>query len=465
MHHYPAVKQSTQSLSPARSVRSPRAIAGNEESLARRRGLPIFLQAKLSISEPHDPYEQEADRVADQVMRMPEPHLQRACACGGECAKCQTAQRDYAASPLHLARSAPPQASSARTPGGVEQSIAAPGAALDTGTRGFMESRFGTDLSAVRVHHDAQAARSAREIGARAYTVGTHIVFGAGEYSPQGSGGRRLLAHELTHVVQQRHAGARIARWKISGNTATSDQEGDVLWNLAKLISGDGEDWSCIWPIAMQSPKAWDDDYWNYIWVGDTFDVSNLKLKTGPSITSSFHLKGDLQALQVLYGGPDPVNLEQEIANSSGSGKTPIASLTITGHTAADEIWGDKSAFSPTGLSPDEPEPTGAGAHMKMGPRRCWFTRSATARIVGCSSETVAKPFAKAFLRVGAQALGTNHWLCGWHQTADAKGPVNRRFVSVEGPPCNWPPTATWLMSAADVNTAAGLWVTIDGKL
>ena len=74
---------------------------------------------------------------------------------------------------------------------------------LDEGDRVFMERRIGYDFSNVRVHADAAAARSASDLGARAYTVGNEIVFGAGEYQPGAAGYRRLLAHELTHVVQQ----------------------------------------------------------------------------------------------------------------------------------------------------------------------------------------------------------------------------------------------------------------------
>jgi hypothetical protein len=74
---------------------------------------------------------------------------------------------------------------------------------LETGTRAFMESRFGYDFGHIRVHTDERAARSAQDFGALAYTVGNHIVFGAGQYKPTTSSGRRLVAHELAHVVQQ----------------------------------------------------------------------------------------------------------------------------------------------------------------------------------------------------------------------------------------------------------------------
>jgi hypothetical protein len=79
------------------------------------------------------------------------------------------------------------------------------GQTLDADTRGFMESRFGTDFSDVRVHTGGSAAASARAVQAHAYTVGNDVVFGAGHYQPDTDSGRRMLAHELTHVVQQRN--------------------------------------------------------------------------------------------------------------------------------------------------------------------------------------------------------------------------------------------------------------------
>jgi hypothetical protein len=337
----------------------------------------------------------------------------------------------------------------------------------------------------VRVHPDSEAADTAKAVNARAFTVGRNIVFAPGQFAPDTSGGRRLMAHELAHVVQQQavqrqssgldsghgtepmtryylSGSEMISRWKISGNKATSDKNSDVLWNLAKQITGHGLDWSCIWPIKMQSPKAWGDDYERYIWIGDEFDISNLTLKTGPSKTFTYDLAADdLKTVRALYGGTEPVNLEQAIAQLAGEGKTPIQSLIVGGHTAGHDIWGDNSAFTTDGLKSEEPVPSGAGAHNKAGPRRCWFTRSATVRIVGCSSRTVTEPFAAVFLRKGTKALGTNHWVCWWHQTT----PPGSRFASVEGPPCKWPPTAGRFYTAAALNNAKGLWVTIRGKL
>jgi hypothetical protein len=171
------------------------------------------IQAKLSISQPNDPDEQEADRVADQVMRMTEPAaptlskvalndapLQRKCAecaTGAPCPKCDDEQKIQ----TKELPSQKPQITAK-----FESSLASlhsGGQPLPPSVRNFFEPRFGADFSQVRVHSDGQAAESARAIQARAFTVGRDVVFGAGEYGTEMSEGQRLLAHELAHVVQQ----------------------------------------------------------------------------------------------------------------------------------------------------------------------------------------------------------------------------------------------------------------------
>jgi hypothetical protein len=127
--------------------------------------------------------------------------LQRQCACGqhtvagGECAECRQKR---------LQRKAVGHANPETAPPIVHEVLRSPGRPLDTETRAFMEPRFGHDFSQVRVHTDAKAAQSAQAVNALAYTVGRNVVFGAGQYAPGTSEGWRLLAHELTHVVQQR---------------------------------------------------------------------------------------------------------------------------------------------------------------------------------------------------------------------------------------------------------------------
>ncbi len=167
------------------------------------------IKTKLAINKPGDEYEQEADRVAEQVMRMPEPRLQRACACDGTCPKCQTERHSHIHERLQATRVGSGDLVQSALPATVNEVLAAPGQLLDSGTRGFMESRFGHDFSQVRVHTGGAAEQSSRALNARAYTVGNKIVFGASQFAPGTSEGRKLLAHELTHVVQQTGAGGK----------------------------------------------------------------------------------------------------------------------------------------------------------------------------------------------------------------------------------------------------------------
>ena len=159
------------------------------------------IHPKLTGSTPGDINEREADFIADQVTRMREPKLQRACTCGGGCPKCMKEQSRYKQS-----QAKPFQAgvnNGSVVPPIVHDVLNSSGQPLDAGTRAFMEPRFGHDFSQVRVHNDTRAADSAEAIKALAYTIGRDVVFGAGQYAPETSKGKKLLAHELTHVLQQ----------------------------------------------------------------------------------------------------------------------------------------------------------------------------------------------------------------------------------------------------------------------
>ncbi|HYN14814.1 MAG TPA: DUF4157 domain-containing protein, partial [Terriglobales bacterium] len=161
------------------------------------------IQTKLAINKPGDEYEQEADRVAEQVMRMPEPRLQRACACGGSCANCQEEESGQEPARLQMKRISGSDLGQTAAPPIVHEVLRSPGQPLEPSTRAFMEPRFRHDFGQVRVHSDGEAAESARAVNALAYTVGHDIVFGAAQYAPADRAGRRLLAHELAHLVQQ----------------------------------------------------------------------------------------------------------------------------------------------------------------------------------------------------------------------------------------------------------------------
>ena len=163
----------------------------------------VTIQPKLSVSSPEDIYEQEADSVAQQVMRMPEPGIPRPCPCGGGCPACQAKPAGPGNERLQMKRVHASDTGQMTAPPIVNEVLSSPGQPLDPATRAFMEPRFGHDFSGVRVHSDASAQQSARDINANAYTVGQNIVFGAGKFAPETQEGRSLLAHELTHVMQQ----------------------------------------------------------------------------------------------------------------------------------------------------------------------------------------------------------------------------------------------------------------------
>lgn len=165
-------------------------------------GLPLFLQPKLAISQPGDPYEQEADRVAQQVMRMSDPTLQRVCApCAAGHPPCQKCNAEKET----LVQRAVGTGTDGAGSNNFLQGLGS-GRPLDAATRTFFEPRFGRDFGAVRIYTDTRASEAARSVNARAFTVGQHMVFGKGEYSPDNAEGRMLLAHELTHTTQQRAA-------------------------------------------------------------------------------------------------------------------------------------------------------------------------------------------------------------------------------------------------------------------
>ena len=178
--------------------------------------IPIYpksnaaIQTKLSVGEINDAHEQEADRAAERIMGTREQPVQRACACGAGCPKCQPERsgEEHARMETKPAGSNDPVATA--VPPIVNEALGLPGQPLDPATRAFMEPRFGHDFSRVRVHTDPVAARSAQAVDANAYTVGAEVVFGAGRYAPASHDGRRLVAHELAHVVQQRASGTSL---------------------------------------------------------------------------------------------------------------------------------------------------------------------------------------------------------------------------------------------------------------
>jgi len=157
--------------------------------------------------------------------------LQR-CSNGVECPECRAKRERREQQEGTLQRAAINTAPTAHSaiPSIVHDVLNSPGQPLDRDTRAFMEPRFGHDFSGVRVYTDAKAAQSARAVNALAYTVGKDVVFGAGQYMPKTMAGKRLLAHELTHTIQQgmESKGLQTAA-KISNANDTAEQEAGAV--------------------------------------------------------------------------------------------------------------------------------------------------------------------------------------------------------------------------------------------
>lgn len=156
---------------------------------------PVF-QTKLTVNQPGDVYEQEANQVAEQVMCM--PNMAFPISDEEDEAKTSLMRKQSSQTGNHAVtdtRSVPPIVHDVLNGGG--------GQPLDAMTRAFMEPRFGHDFSQVRIHTDTRANESAKAVNALAYTVGRDIIFESGRYRPETTVGRTLLAHELTHSIQQ----------------------------------------------------------------------------------------------------------------------------------------------------------------------------------------------------------------------------------------------------------------------
>jgi hypothetical protein len=196
------------------------------------------IQGKLAINKPREEYEHDADRVAERGMRIPETRLQAACPCGGSCPECQTEQADLPHG--HVVQVQARDARDIAVSPVVHEALGSAPQPLDLGTRTSMEASFQTDLSRERVHNDGPAARLVQAVGARAYKVGNDVVFGEGKYTPRTDVGRRQVAHELAHVVQQSSADLQLDRQE---DETTSDITQQIVraLNTPNPVAGVGD--------------------------------------------------------------------------------------------------------------------------------------------------------------------------------------------------------------------------------
>jgi len=218
----PRMRRSVDSYAP-RSVSSPHLRAWSSQRSAFAPPL-LPLQRKLTVGSVSDPLEAEADSIADRVMN-------------------DSPRRLPIDGALALRRQATGSVPSVEAPSIVHETLRSPGQPLDRQTRASMESRFGYDLSRVRLHTDAKSAESARAVGAHAYAVGQHIAFDAGAFNPHSVSGRNLLAHELAHTLQQSEspAGAHdgiLRRRRIPQTSSVDDLIGPGKTDRSAHIAG-----------------------------------------------------------------------------------------------------------------------------------------------------------------------------------------------------------------------------------
>jgi hypothetical protein len=241
-----------------------------------------FLQAKLMVGAPNDRFEQEADRVAEAVADG--TSIQRMCA---ECEE---------ESGPHGARSAEGQGGAelemdGQAAAGVSQGIASTqgtGQQLPAGVRSDLGDRMGADFSDVRLHTDSAAADMCRDLNAHAFTLGRDIYFNAGRYDPHSSSGTKLLAHELTHTMQQ---GGTVRRLTISPTkTFTKGNCGQrsVYWNFVSGVAAPASGGYIVQNVRnMETPGTCPDDvtavsttpkdqFWEAWWVAPGDKIQEL---------------------------------------------------------------------------------------------------------------------------------------------------------------------------------------------
>ena len=172
---------------------------------------PVTIQPKLEIGSPDDEYEQEADQVADKVMRMPES---RELKVQRKCKECEEEEKKKVQKKADQGSNQVPTDLVSQLNNSSKQ-----GSFLDDETNKEMSSKFGRDFSNVRVHADKQSTKMSLELGAKAFTYGKDIYFKRSLYNPKSFSGKKLLAHELTHVVQQNsnHKPNRVLQRDIEG--------------------------------------------------------------------------------------------------------------------------------------------------------------------------------------------------------------------------------------------------------
>jgi hypothetical protein len=280
----------------------------------------LAIRPKLTVGAVDDPAEHEADVAADRVMRMADPGI----AGGGvappvlrrKCSACEEEGPVVQRAPLD-----PPRIGlTSEAPTAVHAALALPGRAMDAEVRRFFEPRFNEDFSNVRLHMGAEAAHSARTLGAKAYTVGSDIVFADAQYDASSASGRRLLAHELAHVVQASdasHMPSAIRRQSASQDpTAASGATGSAPPAASGATAGPASA-PVTWKSGPDLPPPLELPYdeaarrvnlaLDAIGSGLTF-VNRPPAPSAPAVASAAEPAGQNNTDQVVRTAPDDAN-------------------------------------------------------------------------------------------------------------------------------------------------------------
>lgn len=271
-----------------------------------------------------------------------------------EAAPTPTAENSRKSLALHQRSTSETQRSEA--PPIVYDALRSPGQLLDPDTRASMESRFGHDFSRVRVHIDAQADESAQAINALAYTVGRDIVFAAGQYAPETTKGRRLLAHELAHVMQQNPdistaeasttSSLRIAGGRASAPEAEADRAATAVANKQPLPTPIGHQ-----GLSVQRQEVTEEE--RRRWMG-----------TGPQPTYQLRLDPEIEAQAMAFrlrGLLDPEIIQLSLSR--------VDFDAIVGYQPPPWVTAppvpEPRPLVPRGAGPDTPRPASAGDVLK----------------------------------------------------------------------------------------------------
>jgi hypothetical protein len=255
----------------------------------------VFFQPKLTINEPGDEYEREADSMADHVMRMPinnqsffKPTPVSISQLQRKCRDCEDEEK------LHRKENSSQAAEANSEVSSYIGSLSSKGSSLPENTRNFFEPRFGQDFSDVKIHNDADAARSANDINALAYTTGNNIVFNQNQFSPESDDGRKLLAHELTHVVQQGGRNNKVFRKEKNAcssrykNKATEEIDKKTFDNQ---LTGNIDSWT---PYLINKIGAIINETFNKKeeigWLGE---IGHLVIETGKELLDVSGIEGE----------------------------------------------------------------------------------------------------------------------------------------------------------------------------